>query len=409
MADNVIAASLQISRTGGLDKLLTSAPTTSLFSYDIKQSTAYSKITTPIMFNEKVDFGKRLSVSFPYTADLLHSVVLHFTLPVVTCPSSSSFVGWTNCIGHALIETVEVTIDETVIDRQTGLFMEVNSQLQVVQAASDVMMGRINDINGLGQDAKTNREIFVPLQFWFNKKISSAIPLVSMGTQTVKIYVNLRSFQDVVTYDGPDQPVQPLGLNLEAIADYYMLGNEIEKQDFLSEPQEFIIEQNQMMTFDVPQGLVTNRFELTGEISSCVKELIWVLIENDSVSNNDYFNFGSRISDKIGTEFITKIGLYLENQPRFSKMIESYYRLVLPLKYHTHASGEKNIYTMPFSHSPENNQPSGTLNFSRYESVELALDFVDQVPACTVNILAVSYNKLTISKPEQLVQVDFMT
>ena len=304
-----------------------------------------------------------------------------------------------------MIDYVEICIGETIIDHQSGQFMETMQYLETNGDAlgSNLCVGRYDTPEVLGKDAVSITDIFIPLQFWFTKKLSSALPLISLSQQ-VKIVVQLKQFEELVTYDGSVVPdFQPI-LNSGVIVDYHMLGNLEEKKQFKEKSREYLIEQWQQVSFNVNNNTVTQKYELSPNLGYCVKELVFFVIENESISNNDYFHYGNR--EKSGKELIQNITFYLDSKERFEKLPESYYRLMIPQRYSTFA-GDRNIYIIPFSEHPEMNQPSGTANFSRFDSVELQLDFIQNVPECQLYILAVSYNRLIISNKS--VQLEFLT
>ena len=51
---------------------------------------------------------------------------------------------------------------------------------------------------------------------------------------------------------------------------------------------------------------------------------------------------------------------------------------------------------MPFSIRPEDNQPTGSLNLSRFNDVTLALKLIQNNPEIKIHVFAISYNILTI-------------
>jgi hypothetical protein len=56
----------------------------------------------------------------------------------------------------------------------------------------------------------------------------------------------------------------------------------------------------------------------------------------------------------------------------------------------------KYVYTMPFSIRPEDNQPTGSLNMSRFNDITLALKLCQNNPQMKLFVFAISYNILTI-------------
>ncbi|RKO94851.1 group II dsDNA virus coat/capsid protein [Blyttiomyces helicus] len=357
--------------------------------------TPFAKNVTIIPFNEQVSYGKRITATIPCGGDLLHGIKLYFKLPAFNnIPVGSSYLGWTQSVGYASIDEIELRIGETIIDKHSGLFMETMDYLKTNVndvIANNVCVGRYDTINVLPQNASEEIELYIPLQFWFNKKLSSSLPLVAMKSQSVKIVVILKNFEDIVTYDGEIAPEPVQIVNSGAVVDFYLL-SEPERNLFTHGNESFLIERWQYDFFPITQGLSTSKFQL--EFNNSIKELVFFVIETESERNNDFFNIGIRSSPNQGSELLKYIGLRFDGKDRFEKMPESYYRNVT-VGGHTY-KGNRNIYVISFAEFPESNQPSGTANFSCYDTVELTLDFINNVPSATLWVLGISYNKLDI-------------
>jgi hypothetical protein len=405
MSNTITTAAKQIEAVGGLDAYLTQNPQFSLFSYSYHQIAPYAKNTAIISFNEVVDWGKTLTATVPYGGDLFNTVLLYFRLPPLTLPEGSNFIGYTNAIGYAMIDTVQIRIGEVVIDTHPGRYMEMKDYLETnvdKKEARYKSVGRYDTVNVLSQNSLGPQDIYVPLQFWFTKKLFSSIPMITLQGQPVKITVKLKPFLKCVTYDGIVPPVQIPLMDGNIIADFYLL-SEAEKVDFRNTEQSYLIDQWQWQEQEINAGTTATRIPL--EFTRCCKELVFAVVEMDSEENNDPFNYGRRDAAFRSGEFLEKIGLNFDGKERFNKLPESYYRLVTPQRYHSFA-GNRNIYVIPFASNPEVNQPSGTVNFSRYDNVELLLDFIDAVPRCKVLILSVAFNRLVLS-PDAL-QIEFL-
>ncbi|RKO87256.1 group II dsDNA virus coat/capsid protein [Blyttiomyces helicus] len=348
MSETIVTAALQITHTGGIDNSISGEPDSSLFTYNYHQITPFAKNVTIIPFNEQVSYGKRITATIPCGGDLLHAVKLHFKLPALKhVPVGSTYLGWTQTVGYAMIDEIELRIGETVIDKHSGLFMETMDYLETNVnnvTANDVCVGRYDTINVLPQNASEEIELYIPLQFWFNKKLSSSLPLVAMKSQSVKLVVTLKNFEEIVTYDGEIAPEPVQIVNSGVIVDYYLL-SEQERNLFIHGKESFLIEQWQYDFFPITQGLSTSKFQL--EFNNSIKELVFFVIETESDLNNDYFNFGIRSSTNQGSELLKHIGLRFDGKDRFEKMPESYYRNVT-VGGHTY-KGNRNIYVMSFA------------------------------------------------------------
>lgn len=409
MSNSVVTATMQLQRPiAGMESYLTGDPKQSLFStFECQQHTPYAKNSTIVPFNEKVAYGKTLTATIPYVGDLLQSASLYFRLPALPLPLGSSYVGYTNTIGFAMIESVELRIGEQVIVSRTDVFLDTMDYMKTnasLQEARWKSLGRYDNVNVISQNALGHQDIYVPLNLWLEERPASALPLLKLGGLPVRIVVKLKPFGSCVSYDGMIPPVECPPLDSGLLVEYYVLSDE-EKLDFHDDDQTYLIEQWQIEQYDISPGMSSNRFPLNFNLS--VKELVWVLIEQESEDNNDFFNYGRRDALVQGGEFITSFSLYLDGKERIERQPESYARIKLPQRHHTFA-GNRNIYTLPFAEFPEIIvQASGTCNMSAYDTVELGLEFVKNLPATRLYVAAITYNRLTIS--DNGVTLEFLT
>ena len=392
MTTSLSATASQITNVGGMDEFITGEPDSSLFTYQYHRPSAYAKHTINVPFRERFAFGKTLTAVLPFMGHVVNDIQLHFKLPpLYPAPPGSSFVGWVNCIGYAMIESLQIKINDVIFDSHDGVFMEIMDYITTpIDEAKCKAVGRYDTISVLPRNANGYQDIYVPFRFWFNKSLSSALPM----RQEVKIVLKLRPFSECVTFDGPQQPTEMPLLNASMIVDYYILNDE-ERVEILNEPQSYLIEQMQSRQFSVTAGTSTMKLDL--EFTKCVKELIFVCREIESIDNNDIFNYGRRIKEFRGGEFIRYVSLYFDGKTRLERLPESYYRLAVGPRYHTH-SGNRNIYIMPLCEQPENSNPTGTANFSQYNSVEISLDFIDDVPNCEILVFGIAYNRITFDE-----------
>ena len=401
------SAALQVENLGPIDNYFfgTGQQDYSLFTYNTHRITPFSKNTVPVYFTDIVDFGKIVTASFPYSGDLINYVVLYFTLPQLDMsdiPAGSTYLNWTNAIGYSMIEYVEVLLGEFVISRQTGELMEILDYLSTPESkktGKDMGTGRHLNIN----TSTGTQEIYVPLQFWFNKKLNASLPICALNNHSLKIRVKIRDFQECVTYDGNVPPQVKSITTCNFLADYYML-SETERLEFKNEEFVFIIEEYQLDVKNISANLLSSKYTLN--IDRSIKELIIIAREIESVNNNDLFNYGIRDINRQGLELIKNIGLNLNGKTRFEKISESYYRLVTPQKYHTY-SGNRNIYCIPFAETPEVNQPTGSINLSMYSNIELVIDYTPNVPESQMLVFGITNNILRIKNG--MAQLEFLS
>ncbi len=86
------------------------------------------------IFSGEADFGKKVTCTISRNGDLINQVFLEVQLPALLTtylddptPLTSNYaqIAYTNAIGHALIQVVQVEVGGQVIDRQYGTWLEI--------------------------------------------------------------------------------------------------------------------------------------------------------------------------------------------------------------------------------------------------------------------------------------------
>ena len=135
---------LQLVAQGKQDVFLSGNPQITWFKMVYRRYTNFAIESQAIYFDGNPDFGKRLTCTIPRRGDLLGPLLLEITLPQIqyTTPQLIQGVLTTNAnyvtsLGHALIEEISVEIGEQEIDRQTGEWLYVWSELSTSPGIRD--------------------------------------------------------------------------------------------------------------------------------------------------------------------------------------------------------------------------------------------------------------------------------
>jgi hypothetical protein len=91
---------------------------------------------------------------------------------------------------------------------------------------------------------------------------------------------------------------------------------------------------------------------------------------------NEWFNFSAVSNNEAGNSDIAMLQqaiLQLDGYDRFEVRDAGYFRLVQPYQYHTNVPTDTFIYCYSFALRPEELQPSGSLNASRIDSINLQI------------------------------------
>ena len=170
----------------------------------------------------------------------------------------------------------------------------------------------------------------------------------------------------------------------------YVYLDEVILQQFKSQKHTYLIQQVQYNEDEViPAG--TSFYNTRIKLTNPCKELVFFAVEKPNIANNNHFVYSKSVDD---SPLILAASLLLDGKLRFDNLPEFYYRVIFPQNIHS-VIPLKYIYTMPFSIRPEDNQPTGSLNLSRFNDITLALTTADTVEM-NLYVFGISYNIVTV-------------
>ncbi len=445
---------LQLAAYGAQDIYLSGNPQISFFIAVYRRYTNFSMELIRQNFYGNGDFGQKVYCVIEPIGDLINKTYLRVKLPSLkpyayydqTTGEQVKFY-YVNSIGNALIDQIEVEIGDVVIDRQFGLWLEIWGELTVDvsrrQGYYD-MIGKSESPVNLNNDKAL--DLWIPLQFWFNRFLGSALPLIALQSSQVRINVTFRELsQLIISSNGlPFDPVQcctiiknqnpNLGLgvpNSLTISETYLEVNYIfledqERKKFAKNNHQYLIEQLQVYSTTLntrgatPSGidsgpLSPELFHRIGlDFNHPIKELIWV-IQNQTVlslypyGGNEWFNFSTqsyRSKKKTEEEPMRSCKIIFEGKDRIDYKTAKYFRTVVPYECHTNTPNNY-IYCYSFSDKPEQFQPFGACNFSRIDDKELYINISDNIIQPIITVYGVNYNILNIAGG--MAGVEYMT
>lgn len=385
---------LKLKTKGQQDEFLTTNPTKNFFIKSYEKYSDFSVQREKIYFTENVDFGKKITLNFPKQADLLHKTYFCFTLPSLTY-TNGSYAGWTNSIGHYIIDTIDLEIENQLVSRYYGLYMEIWEELNGENPLENPQIGKYGNIETLQSSGLSPSDYVVPLPFWFCKGIHTALPLVSLFYQNVKLSIRLKPFSQCVIYDGTLPPSTVKISDAYILADYIFL-DEVNRIKMKSTEKDILIEQLQYKdSRGSDSSSSSGVFKTDLPFNHPVKELLWVFIEDNSLSNNDGFNFSIRnnIPNTKVVSLMKNAKLVIDGKDYIDTQSEIIFRLVNQHKNKT----DRHIFTISFCEDPESWEPTGSLNFSRIDNPEIIGDMNVPTPYNSCYVFARNHNWLSIS------------
>ena len=420
---------LQLVAVGKQDIYLTGNPQMSFFKMVYRRHTNFAIESMPMYFEGTPNFGTRCVCTVPRRGDLLGRIYLQVTLPQLTLQSTGELVSYCNSVGFALIQDVTLEIGEQQIDKQTGEWMEIWTQLTTPAGQRDALNAMVGRVDGYSMPniipAPNGMTLYIPLQFWFCRNPGLYLPLLALQYNPIRIRFTLAPLQNlfwtgdlVNTPNCTDNPtVNPVApINMMLWGDYVFLDTD-ERRTFVKNSHEYLIEQVQ---YTKPisiksQQLVAN---IPVEFTNPIKEFIVLVQRKDMQSYNEYFNYSNLavgetlalpipppLSNGLApgqtrTDLISDAVLQLDGYNRFEPRDPTYFRLVQPYEHHTYTPIDNYIYCYSFSLRPEDAQPTGSLNASRIDRIvwQITMNTDLNVPGyfsvgdCTVNIYAINHN-----------------
>ena len=381
----------QLQALGIQDVYLTKDPQINIFKYNYYRYVNFAADTVKLNLNSAASFGQKVTCDVPKRGHLLSKMYLHLKLPRINF-STGTYACWSDTIGYGIFsDPIELQIGGVVVERLYPQFMNAWDELtnNNKQLGKNFMLLKSDTYVANYTNAEKTVDLIIPLDFWFTKRYNSALPLLSMTQQDIKVNFRLKRFLECVNYDG-DEPEAVDIIESNIYAEYIFLDDVILKQ-FQAQKHQYIIEQVQYNGDEIvnPSSGVHNS-DL--KFSHPVKELVFFAVETNNLDTNNTFSY-SKSSDDL--PLIEEASLLLDGKYRFERLPEFYYRTIFPDSVHS-VIPMKYIYCMPFSLRPEDNQPTGSLNMSRFNDITLALRLCQSNPQMKLFVFALSYNVVTI-------------
>lgn len=412
---------LQIAAEGEQDKYLTSCPDITFFKAVYHRHTRFAMETFELDSVTRCVFGNKINIPINKLGDLLTDLTLRIQLPgweqpeVFDDADEITKVSWANSIGHVLIDYVELSIDNVVIDKLHGEWLDIWSNLTVDGDKLDAHRKMIGYMPVFDYDLTGSQELWVRLPFWFSHNIAQALPLIAMTSVDVSLHVYTRPIEQCWCSNNPkhQHPVIEKSqsgesdMRITLLADYVMLAGS-ERATTARTEHTFLIEQTQRVTREsLPSSTTLVYLDMT--FRHCVKELVWIVQRTSLTSHrqssggrprNDWCNY-EMVGEHEGESPIKTCRININGQDRVSLFPATFFRMIQPFRHHSRVP-DKHIFCYSFAVKPEDIQPTGTLNFSKIENPQLILELNnsdhggDETSNLAVRCYARNYNVMKI-------------
>jgi len=295
-----------------------------------------------------------------------------------------------SCTGAGNLSTNGLAVNAV-----TALLNSAYPVLNNVAGALGIVSNVINPVLGgiVSNNCLPEKNLYIPLEFWFNRHTGLALPLIALQYHEVKINVDFNELKFLcnVTSENPANVQQTLNnvANAGLVAcslyvDYIYLDTE-ERRRFAQVAHEYLIEQLQ---FTGTESVTSTSNKIKLSFNHPCKELVWVVQNPSYLDCTAQANAPSLYTDSAFGNPTAVAKIQLNGQDRFSEREGDYFNFVQPYQHHTRTpSIGINVYS--FALKPEELQPSGTCNFSRIDNAVLNLTLTpDTFYTLNINSLA---------------------
>ncbi len=284
------------------------------------------------------------------------------------------WASWTNAIGQFIVKRACLVIGGQVVSVLYSDFLFMWEELAGKPGKRlTEMIGKRYTRAQLISDSSETRRLYIPLPFWFTKTSGNALPLISLQFHGVQVHVLFEDLINCIQVSSCDvmvlkcdncQPITANDLSARLLTTYVYL--DIHERDrFATGSFEQLIDQVQQCNTQANSSVV--RMQLT--FNHPIIELLWCVKRRKMVTSNNHFNY----SGKWGKDPVQWVHLRLNGLPRFAAREGRYFRLVEPFQYHT-LIPDSFTYCFSFALFPEEANPSGSMNSSRIDNIELILE-----------------------------------
>ena len=334
---------MQLVAYGAQDVYLTGDPQITYFKVVYRRHTNFSMECIEQTFNGTPAKGSKVSCTISRNGDLIGA--MHLAIPL------DSAAGETDAQTFAAyVSEVEVEIGGQKIDKHYGEWLDVWHDLT---AGAD--KPKTNLLLATAATSASGKS-YIPLQFWFNRNVGLALPLIALQYHEVKLNITFAN---------------PTATDIDFAAaqlwvDYIYLDTE-ERKRFAQMSHEYLIDQLQF------PGAESSGTKFRLNFNHPVKELVFTGFTSDpdrtwKLMLNGHDRFAAR------------------EQTYFTQLQKYYHHSVVPAH-----GGSVGVYS--FALRPEEHQPSGTCNFSRIDNATLTCSTTS---GGSTNIYAVNYNVLRV-------------
>lgn len=405
--------------------------------------------------NSKPEYGNELEFNVSDNGDFISDMLIYIRLSELTAFDSDDRVRYADFIGHKILKKCQFVISNNVLDEYDRELYNIYYNLHVPEAKkiswkkcmgqeipftgtliSDPINDQYKEIRTIAngyQTLKTDHpklELFIPLLFWFNRDIRLAFPNHIKPFGQIKVRIELDNANNLMNSIDVVNDVYNQHYNIPEIEACTLYTKHIyinsEIQDIYLTKLGF----NLVRIYKKVEKILTTNNDriMTQELKFPIESLYVFfrpVINETGIDNFQTWNLNSVISlNYIKTPIIYDVGgvdtlginniKYYNQQPvinsfRFeandsavygtqsTKFYDGYLPYISGLNV---MSNDNNIYYLPFTFMPQEQQPCGYINLSKTREIyfEYSSNLIEANKPVKAYIYATALNFLLLTK-----------
>ena len=239
---------MQLVAYGAQDVYLSGNPQITFFKVVYRRHTNFAVEPIVQTWNGSVDFGRQITCTINRNGDLITNMYISIILSQIAGSATPISWGYVKKLGHVLINWCKIEIGGSQIDQHYGDWLNIWYEL-THKAGQErgyaQMIGDVPALTNVDNNGKPAYQMYIPLQFWFNRNNGLALPLIALQYHDVRITVMFRAINECINYQGTTAPIlNNLMKDSYLVIDYIYLDAE-ERKRFAQASHEYLIEQLQ--------------------------------------------------------------------------------------------------------------------------------------------------------------------
>lgn len=185
--------------------LFTENPEFTYFKSVYKKVSEFSIEDVNQYFVNDYGFSKRSSCILHNNGDLINIIYFVATLPNISYLNEYDLYGtsfrWVDNVGEKLIKSVEIEIDNKIIQKISGLHINILNRLNKKKRKIDYMIGNIHELTTFS-NSKKEYKLYIPIPFWFSESIGNSFPISKFDINKIKLNIEIEDISNLIIY-GP--------------------------------------------------------------------------------------------------------------------------------------------------------------------------------------------------------------